>query len=132
MADWYGLALRLRLRSAERFSDSAIRCGSLDRKTAFSRSRALLSLVTRADQRLLLGAVVLRRGLLCRSAAVRRITTMRLLSSPASAGGRSAAVSAGTPALPSRGPRLLHGADRARRPSRRSSGQLWRNGDSAR
>src|SRR5690242_11373591 len=51
MADWYGVPLRRLLRSAERFRDKAIRCGSLDLKTDFSRSRALLCLVTRADQR---------------------------------------------------------------------------------
>src|SRR5215211_2248338 len=51
MADWYGVVLRRLLRSAERFSDRAIRCGLLDLNTDFSRSSALLCLVTRADQR---------------------------------------------------------------------------------
>src|SRR5690348_11526235 len=51
MADWYGVPLRRLLRSAERFRDKAIRCGSPDLKTDFSRSRALLCLVTSADQR---------------------------------------------------------------------------------
>jgi hypothetical protein len=47
--------LRLRLRSAERFSDAAIALGSRQANTPGSRSSALLSRVTRADQRLSAG-----------------------------------------------------------------------------
>jgi hypothetical protein len=45
------LDLRLRLRSAERFSEAAIRFGSRNLNTPPLRSRASLSFVTRADQR---------------------------------------------------------------------------------
>lgn len=52
MADWNGVLLRLRLRSAERFSDFAISSGFRLLNTLDSRSSASLVLVTFADQRL--------------------------------------------------------------------------------
>jgi hypothetical protein len=51
IADWYGLALRLVLASAERFKLRAIRRGLLCLKTSGSRSSALLRRVTLPDQR---------------------------------------------------------------------------------
>ena len=54
MADRYGVALRRLLCCAESFKESAILCGSLDRKIFDCRSNALLCSVTCADQRLLL------------------------------------------------------------------------------
>jgi hypothetical protein len=51
IADWYGLALRLVLDSADRFSESAIRRGLLCLKTFCSRSSALLRRVTSPDHR---------------------------------------------------------------------------------
>src|SRR5919106_4718465 len=71
MADWYGVVLRRLLRSADRFSDRAILCGSLDLKTAFSRSSALLRLFTSADQRRPFAPPVLRAAVL-RAVVLRR------------------------------------------------------------
>src|SRR5919204_558861 len=51
MAERKGSAFRRRLRSAERFSERAIRRGSSCEKTPRSRSSALLVSVTRFDQR---------------------------------------------------------------------------------
>jgi hypothetical protein len=51
IADRYGVALRLLLLSADRFSDSAMQCGLLCLKTLDSRSSALLRRVTSLDQR---------------------------------------------------------------------------------
>src|SRR5215472_3760579 len=51
IADWKGPALRRRLRSAERFKESAILRGLLWAKTRCSSARALLVSVTRCDQR---------------------------------------------------------------------------------
>jgi hypothetical protein len=49
IADWNGVPLRRRLRSADRFNDAAIALGSL-LKTRRSRSRASLRRDTSADQ----------------------------------------------------------------------------------
>ena len=54
MADWNGVPLRLRLRSAERFRDFAISSGFRLLNTLDSRSSASLVFVTFADQRLVL------------------------------------------------------------------------------
>src|SRR5260370_39116128 len=51
MADRNGSVLRRRLRSAERFSERAIRFGSSKVKTRGSKASALLSFVTFCDQR---------------------------------------------------------------------------------
>src|SRR5216683_7195576 len=51
MADWNGVPLRRRLRSADRLSDIATFRGVLIAKTLGSRSSALLVTVTRCDQR---------------------------------------------------------------------------------
>ena len=45
------MPLRRVLRSADRFNETAILCGSFDLKTSRSRSSALLRFVTFADQR---------------------------------------------------------------------------------
>lgn len=50
MADWKGLAFRLSLNSADIFRDKAILLGFFQVKTPYSKSKALLSLVTRPDQ----------------------------------------------------------------------------------
>jgi hypothetical protein len=50
IADWYGPALRRRLRSAERLSESATARGLRWLNTPGSRSSALLPRVTAADQ----------------------------------------------------------------------------------
>lgn len=61
IADWNGVPLRRRLRSADRFNDSAIRCASFNLNTPLSRSSALLWRVTFADQNRLgrLAAIIL-------------------------------------------------------------------------
>src|SRR5437588_1702412 len=52
IAERYGELLRRLLLSADRFSEAAICFGSFNVKTLFSRSSALLCLVTYPDQRL--------------------------------------------------------------------------------
>lgn len=51
IAERKGVVFRRSLRSAERWSESAISCGSCNRNTPGSRSRALLWRVTSCDQR---------------------------------------------------------------------------------
>ena len=51
IADWNGSAFRRRLASADLFNEAATACGERWVKTPGSRSRALLVLITRADQR---------------------------------------------------------------------------------